>query len=91
MNHEDLTTRAEAQFESTMKRRAELDGHRIGEDGETILITPTWEGTVGWYLRVLAGPATEATKDLIHADLLKLARWVDARQEQDKDDSEVKA
>ena len=51
---------------------------------ETIFIGPTWEGTVRWYLRVLAGPASEVTKDLIHADLLKLARWVDARQEQDK-------
>ena len=56
---------------------------------ETVLIGPTWEGTVGWYLRVLAGPALESTKAMIHAELLRLAKWVDARQAQDKDDSEV--
>lgn len=47
----------------------------------TIDITPTWETAVGIYMMVLENPdASEASKSDARADLIKLARFIDAQQ-----------
>ncbi len=56
------------------------------KDPETIDLTPTWEGTMRFYIGVLESTQAEAeARNIIRADLMKLARWVDSRLEQDKE------
>jgi len=50
---------------------------------KTVDITPTWETAVGIYMMVLENPdASEASKSDARADLIKLARFVDAKQQE---------
>ena len=50
---------------------------------QTIDITPTWESAVSIYMMVLENPeASEASKSDARADIIKLARFVDARQQE---------
>ena len=54
----------------------------------TIDITPTWETAVGIYMMVLENPdASEASKSDARADLIKLARFVDAQQREVKNNA----
>ena len=49
----------------------------------TIDITPTWETAVSIYMMVLENvDASEASKSDARADLIKLARFVDAQQQE---------
>lgn len=49
----------------------------------TIDITPTWETAVSIYMMVLENAdASEASKSDARADLIKLARFVDAQQQE---------
>ena len=49
----------------------------------TIDITPTWETAVSIYMMVLETvDASEASKSDARADLIKLARFVDAQQQE---------
>ena len=46
-------------------------------------ITPTWETAVGIYIMVLENAdASEASKSDARADLIKLARFIDAQQQE---------
>jgi hypothetical protein len=50
---------------------------------KTVDMTPTWETAVGIYMMVLENPeASEASKSDARADLIKLARFVDAHQQE---------
>ena len=49
----------------------------------TIDITPTWETAVSIYMMVLENAdSSEASKSDARADLIKLARFVDAQQQE---------
>jgi len=54
----------------------------------TVDLTPTWETAVGIYMMVLENPdASEASKSDARADLIKLARFVDAQQREVKNNA----
>lgn len=50
---------------------------------KTVDMTPTWETAVGIYMMVLENPdASEASKSDARADIIKLAKFVDAQQQE---------
>lgn len=51
---------------------------------ETVDITQTWEGSMRFYFSVLESTQPQKkSRAIIHADLLKLARWADKRKKQE--------